>query len=128
MNTNSIGSVSELAVAKALMERGNIVSFVFGMSQPYDLVVDIDNKLYKVEVKTGRLKKGKIQFRTCSVVRGKTIWASKAADLYGIYCPELDKVYLLPIHLAGNTVGTLRVDPRGNGSKKGILMASDFVV
>lgn len=128
MNTNCIGSVSELAVAKALMERGNVVSFVFGMSQPYDLVVDINNNLFKVEVKTGRLKNGKIGFRTCSVVKGKTIWASRIADFYGVYCPELNKSYLVPINLAGHTAGTLRINPRGNGSKKDILMAEDYVI
>ncbi len=50
--TNRIGDVGELAVASRLAQLGYRVSIPFGHDSPYDLIVEVDGKLKKVQVKS----------------------------------------------------------------------------
>ena len=65
-DTKSIGELSELIVAVSLSRAGYFVSKPLGESTRYDLVVDKDGTLSRVQVKTGRLRKGVIMFNTYS--------------------------------------------------------------
>lgn len=51
-NTPRQGEKSELAVASELMMDGYGVSFPFGHNHQYDLIVDKDGRLYRIQVKT----------------------------------------------------------------------------
>lgn len=66
-----------VGVAKAIYEyskRGYTVLLPFSDSDKYDLVVDIDSKLYKVQVKTSRNKrkniKSKVSYEVNLATRG----------------------------------------------------------
>lgn len=48
------GEKSELAVASELMTQGYGVSFPFGHSHQYDLIVDKDGSLYRIQIKTAK--------------------------------------------------------------------------
>ena len=51
MNTKQIGNLVELQCATRLYELGCAVSIPFGNSEKYDLIIDINDKLYKVQCK-----------------------------------------------------------------------------
>jgi hypothetical protein len=48
------------------------------------------------------------------------------ADLFLIYCPELERIYAVPVDEAPASHGYLRVDPTRNGQEEGIRWARDF--
>ncbi|WP_254822534.1 group I intron-associated PD-(D/E)XK endonuclease [Haloglomus halophilum] len=52
------GEKSELAVASELMMKGYGVSFPFGHDYQYDLIVDKDGALYRIQVKTAKIEDG----------------------------------------------------------------------
>lgn len=53
-NSPRQGEKSELAVASELMMKGYGVSFPFGHDHQYDLIVDTDGTLYRIQVKTAK--------------------------------------------------------------------------
>lgn len=52
------GEKSELAVASELMKMGYGVSFPFGHDYQYDLIVDQNGDLYRIQVKTAKQEEG----------------------------------------------------------------------
>lgn len=123
-DTKSIGELSELIVALSLSRAGYFVSKPLGESTRYDLVIDKDGKLSRVQVKTGRLRNGVILFNTYSTRyhrKGGTCKSYKDdVDFFGIYCPELHSVYLI---LDRRYVEAQRYDPR-HGNEKQTALAS----
>jgi hypothetical protein len=47
-------------------------------------------------------------------------------DLFIVYCPETDGIYVIPIEEATSSVGALRVAPTANGQAKRIRWARDY--
>lgn len=52
MNTKQTGDVSEQAVILEILKRGWDVSIPIGDRLPYDIIVDINGKLIKIQIKT----------------------------------------------------------------------------
>ena len=107
----------------------------FGENSRYDLLIDTGVKFIRVQCKTGRLRKGAIVFPTCSVtyhhpnnqgMRAYRHGYQGSADVFGVYCPENDEVYLVPVREVGNVAGSLRVEPARNSQAKGIRWAKDY--
>jgi hypothetical protein len=48
------------------------------------------------------------------------------ADAFGVYCPETDRVYLVPVDTVGPNCATLRVEAPRNNQSKGVRWASDY--
>ncbi len=61
-----IGDRSTLAIMAAF-DLAGYVSVPFGENTRYDLMIDNDGYLSRVQCKTGRLREGAIRFNTCSV-------------------------------------------------------------
>ena len=51
MNTKQVGNLVELQCATRLYELGCAVSIPFGNSEKYDLIIDVNDKLYKIQCK-----------------------------------------------------------------------------
>ena len=51
-NTKDVGIVSELKVLTELVSKGYIVSQPYGDNAPYDFIIDTNEKLLKIQVKT----------------------------------------------------------------------------
>lgn len=51
LNTKKIGNLTELQCITRLYELGCSVSIPFGDSDKYDLIIDINDKLYKIQIK-----------------------------------------------------------------------------
>jgi len=124
-----IGERTEAIILAALLRKGETLLLPFGDNQRYDLVLDRDGTFIRVQCKTGRLRNGGITFHASSSHEHRGNGRRKyvgEADFFGIYCPELDKVYLLPVKDVFSK--TLRVDPPLNGQKTGICWAKDYEV
>ncbi len=130
MNSKAIGERTEAQVLAALLKKGLTVLIPFGDNQRYDLVIDENGKFTRIQCKTGRLKKGAIAFNTCSIdvntQKRKSYYGE--ADLFGIYCPETDKCYLIPVRDCGKRETKLRVLPAKNNNKINIRLASDYEI
>lgn len=114
MNPKAVGERTEAVVLAALVKRGKVVLLPFGDNQRYDLVVDENGIFTRIQCKTGRLVKGSVVFSTCSsqAHRSKGRQGYKGqAELFGVYCPDNDKVYLVPVDDVGVGYAYLRVDP-----------------
>lgn len=95
MNTNHIGDVSEMEVRRNLIRAGAKVSIPVHDSLDYDLLADVDNTIYRVQVKTARWRN---EPRTISVdvspKRGgeRGHYTDDAFDILAAYWPEGDRV------------------------------------
>lgn len=133
MTTNQKGRVAEAKVIAKLVELGEHVLVPFGNSGRYDVALDRNGKLVRVEVKTGRFKDGCITFATESVSRIKKVKRrdyAPDADYFAVWCPYTpDAVFLVPVAGASKRSMRLRLDqPHKQANKKNIQWASDYVL
>ena len=125
----SKGERSEGAVLAALLKKGYVVLLPFGDNQRYDLVVDSPAGFQRIQCKTGKITGGAIAFSTCSVEsKGKHERKDYCgqADLFGVFVPDLDKVYLVPVDEVPGNLAHLRLTPTKNGQKTGIRLADHY--
>lgn len=130
MHTKEKGNISEGRLISALMSKGKKVALPLGENQRYDLILDDTGQLKTVQCKTGRLRKGAVIFNACSQnpLTGKRFSYKGQCDYFGVFCPDTDKAYLVPVDKIGSLQGNLRVDPSKNGQKVGIVLAKDFEI
>ncbi len=128
-NPTSKGKISEAALLAALVKMGKHVLIPWG-EERYDLAIDDDGQLVRIQCKTGALRNGCIVFKTCITdarrPNGDGGYAGQI-DAFAVYCPELDKAYLVPIAaLPSRFFGYLRVVPTLNGQTWNVRWAQDF--
>ena len=125
-----VGTRTEGAILGALVRRGYTVLVPFGTNQRYDLVVDVGGSLLRAQCKTGRLRKGCVEFSAQGVRSNtrKTICRDYKGDveLFLVHCPETGGIYAIPIEEATRAHGTLRIDPTANGQEKRVRWARDY--
>jgi len=116
-NTKSKGEKTEACVLAKLLLRNDVVLIPFGDNQRYDLVIDRGGKFLRVQCKTGRIRNGCLDFNTFSTSGGgpKRSYIGEI-DLFGIYCPDNGKTYLIPIEHCSEKSGRFRIDPPMNNS------------
>lgn len=131
-DTISKGDVTVLAVALALAKRGEHVLFPFSEGERYDIALDRSGVLYRIQCKTGWLKRGVVMFRVCSNGPRSALRTYHGhIEAFGIYCRELDAVYLVPFDAVANVKSaraTLRIDSPKNSQGHRYRFASDYVV
>jgi len=120
MHVNEIGALAEIKVAAKLMEKGYIVSKPFFGNARYDLLADNGN-IHRVQCKNGRLRNGVVKFKTrshCAFTGVDNPYTSDEIEFFGVYCPELETIYLVPVDAVPQDQGYLRVEPAKNGQTK----------
>lgn len=133
MSTNKQGNN---AVAKFIYEfssRGISVALPLDSSLPYDLIIDLNGKLQKVQTKsasrsTDELLIVKLQ-RTHLLAESRVYknYTRTDFDLLAVYDTYRDDCYILTYpHWENKTTLNLRYLPTKSGQTKGILFASDF--
>ena len=135
MNTVSVGDLGEVMAITKFTQANCIVSKPFSNNARYDLIVEIDNKLYRVQVKTTTSIKDAAAMvfstKTTNYVKGN--WSSnkytkEEIDMFFLYCQENNWCGLY----FGDEDGTfkqeltLRLIPSKNGQTKGIRFATDY--
>ena len=135
MNTVDIGDLGEIVAIMKFTKAGCVVSKPLSNNARYDLVVDYNNKLYKIQVKTTT----KIQenmsmtFATKTTNYTKGSWASNQytkddIDGFFLYCSENEWCGLY----FGDEDGTfkqsltIRLKPSKSGQVKNIRMADQY--
>jgi hypothetical protein len=131
-NTKAIGDLSEAMVIAALVRHGYLVSIPFGENHRYDVVADDGERLLRIQVKTGRLRGGIINYACSSTHRHRRSGPSANRPYFGqieflaVYCPGNGKVYLVPESELVATRAHLRVAPCLNQQVRNIRWAAEF--
>ena len=134
---NRIGAISQAKILAALTLAGKIVLMPCVAIRPYDFVIEDEGRFFRVQCKTGRLFRGAVCFRPhrLRAANRETGWERRITDyqgvidFFGVYCPENDCVYLVPIDVVTTTcICTLRVTVAKNNQSKRIRWAKDYLV
>jgi hypothetical protein len=129
------GDTAELAVALDLRKRGYLVSFPYGEDSDYDLVVDRDGVLERVQVKYTS-SDGQVilvRCRSYSLTKGKIkstkYYTAATVDWIAVFDATTDRCYYVPAVLLGSgmNVLSLRLTPARNNQRLGVRMAADFL-
>jgi hypothetical protein len=71
---------------------------------------------------------GALCFQTCSNTANVRVDYRGQIDAFGVYSPELDRVYLVPVDDVSLRGCHLRIEPTRNGQQVGIRWASDYII
>lgn len=130
-NTKDIGDISEAKILARLVELGFAVLSPFGDNKRYDYVIDRDGKFERIQVKTGKVSAdgSVISFPTSSsqnhVGRGRVSYVGQI-EHFGVYCPQNDSCYLVPVDVAPLRLMKLRLTASKNGQVKNVNFAKDY--
>lgn len=130
-NTKEIGERTEAIILASLIKAGFVVLTPFGDNQRYDLVIDYEGEFFRIQCKTGRMKNNIIRFSACSVTRANKASGASRKDYrgqieaFGVYCPDNDKIYFVPVGDVG-VEGNLRLTPPKNNQVSKVKMASSY--
>lgn len=131
-NPKQIGERTEGKILSCLLDHEKMVLLPFGDNLRYDLVVEEENGVFKrIQCKTGRLKNGAIIFQTCSSSyhrNGQRHSYEGQIEYFGVYCPENDRCYMVPVNDVGKRAATLRIDAPANNQEKHIKWAENYEV
>jgi hypothetical protein len=133
LTTKQKGNITEIETILAFTKLGYKVSIPYGEDCRYDLVVDINNKLYRIQCKTSHAltnPKDGFQFKSKSVVittrgRKENTYSSDEIDYFATVYEG--QCYLIPVSECGSTK-TLRYHYPVNGQKKGISLAENYTL
>lgn len=130
LSSHFIGEITEQEVVLEFLKLGILISKPLVQSSKYDFIVDINKKLYKIQVKTGTFKENAyLEFATSTShtnTRG-TLNLSYSADDVDFFATIYEnQCYLIPFKLCGTRSQRIRFAPTKNGQTKGVLFAKDF--
>ena len=134
-NTKKLGNLTELQCMTYLYGLGYSVSIPFGNADKYDLILDINDKLYKVQIKHS--SESKDELGETEYIKFKCTWQSHNTSGYTrtqYKENEIDffatfyegKCYLVPQSQCSNEK-ILRIKPPKNNQRKGISFLEDYV-
>jgi PD-(D/E)XK endonuclease len=130
MQTREKGNLTEAKILAALVAAGYLVSIPFGDGHKYDFLIDDSSSLWRVQCKTGRVKRGVLIFNSYSQSgNGATKQGYYGlADLFAVLHSESGEVYLVPVEKFGSTGISLRLVPTVNGQVQKINWAVDYLL
>ena len=130
LSSHFIGEITEQQVALEFLKLGILISKPLVQSSKYDFVADINNKLYKIQVKTGTFKEDSyLEFATSTShtnTKGTLNLSYSAEDVDFFATIYNNQCYLIPYELCGKRAQRIRFVPTKNGQTKGILFAENF--
>lgn len=134
--TLSKGMVTELECLKSFIELGYHCSIPYGDCARYDVIVDIDNKLYRVQCKTSNWSKDTVKEKVAFEISTRTTTTNTKTTVRKTYSiDEVDlfftffegKAYLIPAEeIAGKTSFRFRYEYPSSNQKQGIHLAKDY--
>ncbi len=134
LNPNVKGNIAEQAILFEAVKLGVPLLRPVGEHYRWDLAFDIAGRIWRVQCKWGRLSPDaavvmvKLATNRCTP-NGyiRTTYDENEVDLFGIYCGELDRCFLIPGELgAGRKEIWLRLIPSRNNQTSCINLAADF--
>ena len=133
MNTKRKGDITELSVAKKLLDIGYSVSFPFGDNERYDLIVDYGKNLKKSQIRHAVKRGDYLVFKCYSNHRknGKirrTTFKKGEIDEFLVWNEVLKNVYRIPIEQTPNSEMRLRLNPTDNNQSKNVNWAKEYQI
>ena len=133
-NTKQLGNLTELQCATYLYSLGCPISIPFGNSEKYDLIMDYNYTLYKIQCKHSSEildDQGKvcaIKFKSTWQGHNSSGWTRhqysiNEVDFFATFYDN--KCYLVPCYQCSNEK-TLRILPPKNGQTKGVSFLKDY--
>ena len=130
LSSHFIGEITEQQVALEFLKQGILLSKPLVQSSRYDFIADVNNHLYKIQVKTCHFKEDSyIEFATSTSHTNTqgTLNLSYSEDDVDFFATFYEnQCYLIPFKSCGKRAQRLRFAPTKNGQTKGILFAKDF--
>lgn len=129
MNPKQKGTLTELQCLAALYECGCAVSLPYGENNRYDFIIDINNKLLRVQVKSSRKIDDTSFAFTCMSTKSKKSgntrrrYTSDEIDYFATYYQN--KCYLVPVNICG-CEKRLHLDVCKNNQLQNVCFARDF--
>ena len=131
-NTLIRGDINELQCILDFQKRGYYCSIPFSGSCRYDLIVDINDKLYKIQCKAssysedeGVLKMSATRSTTNTQRTIKYTYSENEVDYF--YTSWKEYGFLIPINEV-STEKYLRIKPPKNGIQSTMSIASDYLI
>lgn len=92
------GDISESKILSKFIELGLTVSLPFGDNQRYDMIIDNEGQLFKIQCKSAwKKQEGVLEFQTTSCwKKGRENYINQI-DFFAVYYDEFDKTYLVSI-------------------------------
>lgn len=126
------GDINELQCILDFQKRGYYCSIPFSGSCRYDLIVDINDKLYKIQCKAssysedeGVLKMSTTRSTTNTQKTTRYTYSEKEVDYF--YTSWKEYGFLIPINEV-STGKCLRIKPPKNGIQSTMSIASDYLI
>ena len=130
LSSHFIGEITEQQVVLEFLKQGILISKPLVQSSRYDFIADINNKLYKIQVKTGTYKEDAyLEFATSTShtnTQGTLNISYTANDVDFFATVYENQCYLIPFELCGKRIQRIRFIPTKNNQIKGVLFAKDF--
>ena len=128
MSTMVRGNAAEAAVLRVLTKAGLHVLLPFGGGLPFDLAAVLPGgDILRVQVKSGRVRKGCVQFNSASTDHGRGQRHYRGlADLIAVHVPALDRVFMVPVDDCPTSRGQLRLAATRNNQRRRVRLAEDY--
>jgi len=123
------GDISVACTVAELVKRGIAVSLPTTDNKRYDLIMDYQDNLYRMQVKTANYneEKGILTFKNRSInSKVCRTYTSDEIEGYLVFSLDFNKVYLVWIHEAPTTQTQLRTRPTLSNQQKLIRYATEY--
>jgi len=130
LHSKQLGAIGVLRVAAHLMSLGFGVFAEMGDLSRVDLIVLVENRPIKIQVKTRNLKEGKISVDSRKSGPGyRYRYKPEDVDVFAIYIPQKDAILFLNVNQILKAKGTtvIRVDKPKNHQTKRINWFEDYL-
>ena len=126
---SEIGARAEPEVAYALLAGGwQVYCPRFAAHSRVDLVAVGQASVQRVQCKTARLQTDVLFFRTCSNTKNSPRSYHGEVDAFGVYSPDLDAAYLVPLSGLGDRGCYLRIGAPATSQVKGVRYAAEYAI
>ena len=128
------GNIGEAKCLAKMVELGVPVCLPFGDNERYDMIIERNGKLEKIQIKysSQQENEGSIVFKTASSANHTTnkhySTYENDVDAFLLYNALTDEVYYVPMEIIGTKKTlTMRMQPSKNGQIKNCLFTSDYL-
>lgn len=132
MNTKRFGNVGEAKALSWFIENGIPVSVPFGDNEKYDFIIDLNNKLLKIQVKSSsQLFQERLVFNLRSVrynSSGSHVYTSSEIDFFVLYHEYTKQLYILSPEECAGTSLMLRLPDDKQNLQSNSKFADDYLI
>lgn len=133
LNTHFQGKTTELQVATAFITRGYQVSQPLVSDSRYDFIIDINNKLIRLQVKSSTVgeENAYIEFATSTSHTNtqRTVNHSYTPDEVDYFATIYNnECYIISVTDCGNRRQRLRITSPKNGNQRGSKFLKDYTI